>query len=467
MSKRQLNVSSEEVSENSNSKKNYKVRCTYNLESDIPNTISEPLTKLATIYSTSIMNQIYANLNLKERIKLARSAKLFLKKSGFKSDFLSINPCNSPWNNWLYITNKPRQRTLVNSRVAYNDSLFFGLGDLPIKKLTFKYEDNFLMKISTMRLSCISHLSKLTHLDMSNCSFGHPDKLYVLKFLKSLEHLNLENCTNITNNALTHIKDLPLKYLNLHNCFRISDQGLLKLNKFKLTYLNLRECRRITNKGLEVVKNFHDLQHLNVGLCDNLTDEGIKLLLNHPLKILDLEYCHLITDKGIESIQNMHLKKVNLLGLDQLTSKTLTILNNMSLENIYLSYYESINENEMTILKQLPIKILDISFCANIQNYEKEIFLDRFLPPFEILFYSNKNLISTLEPQKRTITFNDYALGKYDKLEIVSDDLKKMKKSLQCMKRLENSLVPNHKIHKLKYEITVFEIILNKYQGYF
>lgn len=139
------------------------------------------------------------------------------------------------------------------------------------------------------------------------------DELIYCNQLLGLTGLGLKNC-NVSDEGLSHVKDLPLKTMNLDGT-NVNGKGLKGLPCIQnLVYL--RAC--FLKHGGEILKSLAGstrLQDLN--LTDSkLTDEDLKWLLTMPnLRVLNISFNSQITDKGLKYIAQ--LKRLRSLSIDE------------------------------------------------------------------------------------------------------------------------------------------------------
>jgi hypothetical protein len=98
--------------------------------------------------------------------------------------------------------------------------------------------------------------------------------------LHRLGYLKLGYCTNITDQGLHHIAEMPsVTWLSLEVCPRVTDAGLASLlTMTNLTGLDLRGCVGITDAGLEHLATKTNWQEIWFGGCPNVTTNAVSKL---------------------------------------------------------------------------------------------------------------------------------------------------------------------------------------------
>lgn len=157
------------------------------------------------------------------------------------------------------------------------------------------------VRVTDMWLGYLSQLSQLTSLDVYGCSrltsaclvhlvslplrslhlgrcpllgtlgekLGKVPPLHSLSLLTTLTRLNLSHC-GIADEALRHLKGLPLRFLRLSHC-PITDRSLVCLASWAsmsgLLYLSLNGCAGITAEGVRQLRQLASLKHVVLGGC--------------------------------------------------------------------------------------------------------------------------------------------------------------------------------------------------------
>jgi len=98
--------------------------------------------------------------------------------------------------------------------------------------------------------------------------------------LHRLGYLKLGYCTNVTDQGLRHIAEIPsVTWLSLEVCPRVTDAGLASLlTMTNLTGLDLRGCVGITDVGLEHLATKTNWQEIWFGGCPNVTTNAVSKL---------------------------------------------------------------------------------------------------------------------------------------------------------------------------------------------
>eukprot|EP00457_Paulinella_chromatophora_P004430 gb/GEZN01004442.1/.p1 GENE.gb/GEZN01004442.1/~~gb/GEZN01004442.1/.p1 ORF type:complete len:623 (+),score=56.48 gb/GEZN01004442.1/:140-1870(+) len=184
-----------------------------------------------------------------------------------------------------YLTKLPLQSLqLADSKLVTNAGLL-SLSRLPLHTLKL----SSLSGITNEGLSALAGMP-LLRLDLSFCDHITPEALTLVP--RSLISLDLEGLTswtdfsglaqcgeltslnlsynfNCNDEALHHIKWLPLTSLNLE-CISLSDEGLKCLQGMPLRELNLSRCSKLTVEGLKQLHGFKQLSQLALQYCSNL-----------------------------------------------------------------------------------------------------------------------------------------------------------------------------------------------------
>lgn len=177
-------------------------------------------------------------------------------------------------------------------------------------------------RVTDAALPEIAKLKSLTSLDLGFTGLqtdtaineGHlGESIFVTLVFRMGLGIPRRDCTGITNQGLTHLKQLEhLQSLNL-NGTQITDAGLAELKTLKtLQSLVIGYNEKITGTGLAEFKDLKNLQHLDL-IHSDITDEGAKCLAQlQSLKTIDLRGSK-ITDAGLKELQSLHnLTELNL-----------------------------------------------------------------------------------------------------------------------------------------------------------
>lgn len=166
---------------------------------------------------------------------------------------------------------------------------------------------------NNIRESDIKRFYDLKYLDISGNKI-----IDNLSHLTKLEHLNISQCKNITDNSINKL--INLKYLDASQCDNITDNGII--NMTDLEYLDIAWCYKdITDVS---IYNKKKLKFLNISHCYNYTDYGLKNLDN--LETLIMKYCDecFITN---ETFKNK--SKLKLLVMYKYNKRNITNINEL------------------------------------------------------------------------------------------------------------------------------------------
>ncbi|XP_065574806.1 uncharacterized protein LOC136036474 [Artemia franciscana] len=178
-----------------------------------------------------------------------------------------------------------------------------------------------------------SRLQKLTFLSLSSCPLDEHLFREITTNLVNLVVLRVENC-NIGDDALTGLKDVeidasrpPLSHLkrltelDLNYCIKVTDASLESaFTSCSLKKLSLRHCSQITDCGLVNLaaqpESFkRSIEELNLSFCDKVTDLGLSKLLPElkRLRVLNLKGCREVTSTTLATLKT-YCPKLRYLG---------------------------------------------------------------------------------------------------------------------------------------------------------
>jgi hypothetical protein len=164
----------------------------------------------------------------------------------------------------------------------------------------------------------LHHLAALKRLRVLNLGHSRVTDagLEHLGGLNELHDLDLAGCTGVTDKGLDYLKGMPLQRLILHGV-RVTDAGLAKLKDFdQLQTLNLG-CTLVTDAGLDRLRGLKHLRNLTL-LSTKVTDAGLEKVKDWPqLESLDLTETE-VTNAGLEKLKALpHLESLILNGSHQ------------------------------------------------------------------------------------------------------------------------------------------------------
>lgn len=173
----------------------------------------------------------------------------------------------------------------------------------------------------------------------------------IVKNYPKLSHIKDWSGTQVTDNGLSLLSQLPLVHLNLADFYNITDKGLYPLRKLQLEHLDLLECGKLTDVSLFFIKDM-PLRHLNLQ-CTNINGEGFEHLIRAPIEHLVLTFCYQLKDENFFYLGKMsHLRYLDLQGCK------------MSLD-------------ALKKLKELPLEFLSLDFCDNLPMSMQRCFTTR------------------------------------------------------------------------------------------
>jgi hypothetical protein len=195
----------------------------------------------------------------------------------------------------------------------------------------------------------LASLTKLESLQLDGCDISK-DTLERLTSLKSLKSLSLSRIDLKDDGAKAIGKLTQLESLNLSGC-RINDNQALDLSGLtKLTHLALGKNNSycgddapLTDKGMAVLKNFPNLQVLNLNGA-GVTDAGLEHIKDHKqLTSLNVSGTN-ISDKGAKvlagltglkelAVDNVQIKDEGLKSLESLTKLEKLVISSENLED--------------------------------------------------------------------------------------------------------------------------------------
>jgi F-box/leucine-rich repeat protein 14 len=181
------------------------------------------------------------------------------------------------------------------------------LADLPLERL-------ILTGCELVTHPALVHLRKmpLTELDLQGCLVRNPQpgEAHGLSYLSELKlkHLSLADDAGGAriNDALMHLKAMPLEHLNLSFHPYLTSAGLAHLAHLPLRMLFLAGCHGITD--LSPLTQM-PLVHLQLNACSGLRDDEMKhVAALQQLEILSLRSSDWLTHEGLAHLSALHLK---------------------------------------------------------------------------------------------------------------------------------------------------------------
>lgn len=225
----------------------------------------------------------------------------------------------------------------------------------------------------------IVHLTQLTHLDLSCCSFersfGAGDRLN-----EFIEYFAIDF------SRLVNLQSLLLSFCDLIVTDRFVE--IITKRLVNLTHLDLRNCSKITDKSVHYICTYlHKLTNLDLSWCQNISDYGLnnsvdnskdKQLLNDLNKDLNLylkkyvEQPFLLiktrTQIANESKKLKEEKTDSTLNSNEWSDKKVVSLKNLAHLKV-LKLESCINITDLGLFKGVnltQLKELDIKLCTNV-----------------------------------------------------------------------------------------------------
>lgn len=328
------------------------------------------------------------------------------------SDTLSMRGVNKCWQQGFELG-------VQNIKIHFNDRMLPAGGEVAVR---FPGLTN--LDLGEVRMSAKDWLKNMRGIaSLNSLSLGQRfppnDKHRISNSLATnltrdaLEHLrglpltclNLNGCTTFGDVALEFFQGIPLRVLDLSRCQFLSKDGMGNLIGMPLSVLRLRECRGISPEGLDGLKGM-PLSELDLtGSVSLLCDAGLDCLRGLPLTVLHLglvggdpwgwlglqQGSSPLTDLGLENLQTMPLVTLTLRGLDGITDSGLENLKGMALTSLSICECSAITlgcmelfvgmpftqlelrdfnddiSGQLRFLKEMPLTSLDLGGCDPVQ----------------------------------------------------------------------------------------------------
>lgn len=277
-------------------------------------------------------------------------------------------------------------------------SLINSLSDLNLSGCT---------EVTDIGLSHIVNLTSLVSLNLLGCTKITDEGLLHLKKLSLLSTLILSGCPQITDNGLAHLNTLNLNLLdvdptNITNAALINlkaqtlalngiqkpkmikpeinttlslkergcttaEMALQHIRENDLTVIDFRGIHDLTDESLKTLKDFTNIQSLDLSTCENITDLGLTYLANlSRLRSLQL-FCNtaFITLKGLENLTTLGLETLELSFSGKINNR-FEFLNKMtSLKSLSISGPEIEN---LYALSELQVSSLSLKGCPKVTS---------------------------------------------------------------------------------------------------
>ena len=214
-------------------------------------------------------------------------------------------------------------------------------------------------------------LGHLKGMPLTSVDFSYCDEL-TDKALAHLEGMHLtsvgfSNCYKLTDKSIGYLKGMPLISINFEECNKFTDKVLEYLIGIPLTSINFGWCHRLTDKAFEYLKGL-PLKSINFTCCDKLTDEALKHLKGMPLTSIDFSNCCKLTDKALEHLMGLPLTSVDFSQCKKITDKAFEHLNGMSLLSVNFNYCPELTDTALEHLKGMPLNEVEFHGCGKITN---------------------------------------------------------------------------------------------------
>ena len=210
----------------------------------------------------------------------------------------------------------------------------------------------------------IKSCPNLTHLFI-NSPIIEDNALEHLKGMP-LTSVNLRECWKLTDYALEHLKGMPLTSVNFRECDNLTDNALEHLKGMPLTSVNFRECWRLTDNALKHLKGM-PLTSVDFSLCGKLTDNALDHLKGMPLTSVSFRECRQLTDNALEHLKGMPLTSVSFRGCWNLTDNALEHLKGMQLTSVSF-YHCRISDKALEHFKGMPLTSVSFSLCGKLTD---------------------------------------------------------------------------------------------------
>ena len=182
-----------------------------------------------------------------------------------------------------------------------------------------------------------------------------------------LTNVSFGGCHNLTDNALVHLKGMALTCVAFQGCENITDNALAHLSGMPLTYVNFSRCHYLTDNALANLEGM-PLTSVNFSRCYCLTDNALAHLKRMDLTQVDFGFCQKLTDNAIVHLKEMPLTSIDFTGCTKLTSNALALLNRMPLTSVNFSGCDNLTDNALSHLKGMPLKIVFFNGCKNLTD---------------------------------------------------------------------------------------------------
>ncbi|MGA8165252.1 MAG: hypothetical protein WB791_09555 [Waddliaceae bacterium] len=242
--------------------------------------------------------------------------------------------------------------------LKYADLSGFQISDDDCDKLKQFFPNlNYLFIVSNMITN--QALSHLRGMPLKSVTFRLSDHLTdeALSHLSGmpLESVDFQWCGQLTDRALSHLSGMPLKSVNFNYCCRLTDKALSHLRKMSLKSVAFQQCYQLTDKALSHLSGM-PLESVDFQGCGQLTDEALSHLSGMSLKSVDFQGCHRLTDEALSHLSGMPLESVAFSGCIQLTDKALSHLRGMPLKSVAFQQCYQLTKQALSHLKSTLLK---------------------------------------------------------------------------------------------------------------
>ena len=137
-----------------------------------------------------------------------------------------------------------------------------------------------------------AHGAELKCLNLNGHKIDNDQFQQLIKSCPNLTHLFI-NSPIIKDNALEHLKGMPLTSVDFSRCSILTNNALEHLKDMPLTCVNFSGWWKLTDKALEHLKDM-PLTSVNFSGCWKLTDKALEHLKDMPLTSVNFSGCRIL-----------------------------------------------------------------------------------------------------------------------------------------------------------------------------